>query len=172
VAKALDLDHCDRSSGFADPPPSRPPLIIASVGLNWLAQRWPPKDRNAWQRWSRIARDEGNATAEHLHGFIASQGMACLARFGDAHAFAACALDPITHFPAHCARDPGLICARPFEYATVALRLAADRDAALRVIDSHRAQIGQPSAGIYRVTPERSACERCRADRLQAWIQT
>jgi hypothetical protein len=172
VEQALALEECDRNSGFAEPPESSPPLIIASVGLNWLAQRWPPKDRDAWQRWSRISRDEAAATAEHLHGFIATQGMACFERLGDAHAYAACALDPITHFPAHRAKDPGLICARPYEYAAVALRLAGDRDQALRVIEAYRAQIGQPGAGIYRVTPQRSACERCRADRLQAWIQT
>lgn len=171
VIKTLALDECDRSTGYAEPQASKPPLIIASVSLNWLAQRWQPQDRDAWQRWWRITRDDGVAAAEHLFGFIETRGMDCFARLGDAPSFAACVLDPVGCFPEHRHDDPGLICVNPFEYAAIALQLSHDRDGALRVIDAYRAQIGKPGPGIHIVTAERSARERCRADRLQAWIR-
>ena len=138
--------------------------IIASIGFNWLTQRWEPKKPNAYLLWHKVRLSDSDISAHAIFDLFLSHAVPFFNYIGKPEALANALVRPKS-VPGYDLRAGSINSVSRFEYAAVILNNDGQTKNALAVLDDYLINI--ENGGF---TDIQKTVHYCKERKLRDWI--
>ena len=138
--------------------------IIASIGFNWLTQRWEPKKPNAYLLWYKVRLSDSDISAQAIFDLFLSHGVPFFNYIGKPEALANALVRPES-VPGYDFRAGSINSVSRFEYAAIILNNDGQPKSALNILDNYLISIENGS-----LNENQQAVHYCKERKLRNWI--
>ena len=138
--------------------------IVASIGFNWVTQRWQPKIPKAYLLWHKLKLIDAESSARAIFDLFESHGVPFFNYIGTPEALANAIVRPET-VPGYDLRAGSIMSVSRFEYATVILNSHGQKQNALKMLDDY-----QKNNEARDFSDSRTPVHFCKERKLREWV--
>ena len=138
--------------------------IVASIGFNWVTQRWQPKMPKAYLLWHKLNLIDAESSARAIFDLFESHGVPFFNYIGTPEALANAIARPET-VPGYDMRAGSIMSVSRFEYATIILNSHGQKQSALSMLDDY-----QKNIEFRDFADGQKAVHFCKEQKLRDWV--